>query len=633
MAGLKNIIARIKALVTADNKQFKKTMGDTRQEAKKTGKSTGESFKKMSGVIKAAAGAAIIAIGTKMVGAIVKLNKSMALMSFKATAVFGLYRKDVEAMAEDTAASMGLTKTEFINAAAGIQDLLIPIGFARKEATEMTKEMIALSGAMSTWTGGTQSAAQVGNIFAKAILGEREQLKTLGIAISEAEVKSRLLEKGQDRATGATLAQAKAQATLELITEKSTDAQIAFAENQDNVVITSAMVGANLRGIAENITSILAPALEGGTKLLADMTSQLKQMSDEAALIATSDLLTTWEKWQFRLAGLTGGMAGMIKQAELMGIAMSGTAFDAIVDELLNMDGTLEQVEKALAQFGEKAIQHGIDYFNAQKKLRERDEKETAAAESQAQGERLEENQRFYWALEGALMAHNEVMKGLWSESNNAQSIALNQANEGLEEHHTNLGLIIGDLAATLPMIQANTTAQEEASDKRQLAIQSWNDLFDSIGMAGELMNAVSMSMVRASEETGASFADVAKAGLNSARMLIKAYIAEGIAAAVKSALITIPFPFNVIAAGLAGGGAAALFGKLVPSFAEGGMVTGPTLAMVGDNPSGKEMIIPWEKLGEFGGGEVNVVGVLKGTDLYLQNQRFSEKLARTGRT
>ena len=223
-------------------------------------------------------------------------------------------------------------------------------------------------------------------------------------------------------------------------------------------------------------------------------------------------------------------------------------------------------------------------------------------------------------------------MKGLWSESNNAQSIALNQANEGLEEHHTNLGLIIGDLAATLPMIQATTTAQEEASDKRQLAIQSWNDLFDSIGMAGELMNAVSMSMVRASEETGASFADVAKAGLNSARMLIKAYISEGVAAAVKSALINVPFPFNVIAAGLAGGGAAALFGKLVPSFAEGGMVTGPTLAMVGDNPSGKEMIIPWEKLGELGGGEVNVVGVLKGTDMYLQNQRFSEKLARTGR-
>jgi hypothetical protein len=632
MAGLTNIIARIKALITADNKDFKKKMSDTERTAKKTGKSTQNSFKQMGNTIKTAMSAAIVLVGTKMVGALHKLTKEMGLMSFKATAVFGLYRKDVEAMAEDTAASMGLTKTEFVNAAAGIQDLLIPIGFARKEATGMTKDMIALSGALSTWTGGTQSAADVGNIFAKAMLGEREQLKTLGIAISEAEVKMRLAEKGQDKLTGSTLAQAKAQATLELITEKSTDAQAAFAEEQDNVVITSAQVGANLRSVAENISVILAPALEGGTKLLADMTSELKQMSDEAALISQSDLLTTWEKWQFRLAGLTGGASGMIKQMELLGIAASATEFDAIVDELLNMDGTLEQVEKSLAQFGDMAVQHGIDYFNEQKKLRERDEEETAAAEKQAQTERLQTTQQFYWALEGALMAHNDEMKGLWTEANNAQALALQQSSEALEEYHNNLGLILEQQPLMLPIIEATTTAQEAQREQMQMAVQDWNDLFNAIGMTGELMGAVSMSMVRASEKTGASFADVAKAGLNSARRLIKAYIAEGVAAAVKSALVNVPFPFNAIAAGLAGGGAAALFGRLVPSFAEGGMVTGPTLALVGDNPSGKEMIIPWEKLGELGGGAVEVTGVLKGTDMYLQNKRFSEKLARTGR-
>ena len=35
-------------------------------------------------------------------------------------------------------------------------------------------------------------------------------------------------------------------------------------------------------------------------------------------------------------------------------------------------------------------------------------------------------------------------------------------------------------------------------------------------------------------------------------------------------------------------------------SFAKGGMVTGKTLATVGDNPSGKEAIIPFERMGEF---------------------------------
>ncbi|MEO1258850.1 MAG: phage tail length tape measure family protein [Bacteroidota bacterium] len=49
---------------------------------------------------------------------------------------------------------------------------------------------------------------------------------------------------------------------------------------------------------------------------------------------------------------------------------------------------------------------------------------------------------------------------------------------------------------------------------------------------------------------------------------------------------------------------------KSVPAFAAGGIVTGETLAMVGDNPSGKEMILPLEKAPEVFG---NVLGSMGG--------------------
>jgi len=59
-----------------------------------------------------------------------------------------------------------------------------------------------------------------------------------------------------------------------------------------------------------------------------------------------------------------------------------------------------------------------------------------------------------------------------------------------------------------------------------------------------------------------------------------------------------------------------------IPRLAEGGIVTGPTLAMIGDNPSGKEAVVPLEKAGEmgFGGGgnttiNINVGGVTDRTD------------------
>ena len=60
------------------------------------------------------------------------------------------------------------------------------------------------------------------------MLGEREQLKSLGISITEADVKQRLLKMGMEDLTGVQLQQAKATATQQLIFEKSTDAQAAF---------------------------------------------------------------------------------------------------------------------------------------------------------------------------------------------------------------------------------------------------------------------------------------------------------------------------------------------------------------------------------------------------------------------
>ena len=66
------------------------------------------------------------------------------------------------------------------------------------------------------------------------------------------------------------------------------------------------------------------------------------------------------------------------------------------------------------------------------------------------------------------------------------------------------------------------------------------------------------------------------------------------------------PFPLNLAAIGsgvgavLSGIGQAKAVLSGAPAFAEGGMVTGPMMAMVGDNPSGKEAIIPFEKMGKF---------------------------------
>ena len=123
----------------------------------------------------------------------------------------------------------------------------------------------------------------------------------------------------------------------------------------------------------------------------------------------------------------------------------------------------------------------------------------------------------------------------------------------------------------------------------------------------------------------------------------IDTFLAEAIAALVSSAIKSAAAagPGALALAPVLGSAASALvkglFASQVPAFAEGGAVIGgPTLALLGDNPSGKEMVVPFEKLPQFlnmfdqkNATDVHVTGVLQGRDIYLsatKSQRTAQR-------
>jgi hypothetical protein len=111
---------------------------------------------------------------------------------------------------------------------------------------------------------------------------------------------------------------------------------------------------------------------------------------------------------------------------------------------------------------------------------------------------------------------------------------------------------------------------------------------------------------------------------------MIKKLIAAALAAAALAAAITIAFGGNFANIGKLFGGAknfgqlfGGLFGEMsgIPGLAEGGIVTGPTLAMVGEG-RGPEAVIPLDRLHEFAGGGVQVYGRIQGADILLSSER-----------
>lgn len=251
--------------VVGDAAKFKRATGDAAEEAEKSSKRMSAAFK-VAALAAAAIAAAVVAVGFE----VFKAGAQYEAMDAKAQTVFGDQIDTVKKWATANAAAMGLTAREATGLAANMGDLLVPMGFTREQAAAMSIDIVGLSGALSEWSGGTRSAAEVSAILQKALLGEREGLKELGISITEADVQARLLANGQNELTGAALAQAKAQATQQLIIEKSTDAQAAYEKGTAKGLRTQAEMTAKLNEVKEMLITHLYPVVMKVATFFAD---------------------------------------------------------------------------------------------------------------------------------------------------------------------------------------------------------------------------------------------------------------------------------------------------------------------------------------------------------------------------
>jgi hypothetical protein len=165
------------------------------------------------------------------------------------------------------------------------------------------------------------------------------------------------------------------------------------------------------------------------------------------------------------------------------------------------------------------------------------------------------------------------------------------------------------------------TMDQEEAFENMD---ESSDGFFRKMAMWQEAVSQVGTALSQAFEAalfSGENFFKVMG-------QFIENFIKKMIAAALASALLTIIF-----------GGSAAMFGGAfksimgfgsldgIPQLAEGGIVTRPTLALIGE--AGPEAVVPLKNGGGMGGFEVTTVRV-EGADLLLAIQRTQRNQGRT---
>lgn len=244
----------------------------------------------------------VVDFGKEMYG----LGQELDVYDKKASTVFEGGADLVRAWADQNNEAMGLSKEKLTGLAAGFGDLLKPMGFTAEQAGKMSTEVVGLSGALSAWSGGQTSAAEVSDILAKAMLGETDGLKQLGISISQDEVNTRLARDGKDKLTGSLLAQAKATATQQLIMEKSTDAQKAWADGSMDGIKNSNTLTATFEQLKATLAEKLMPIFQRVTSwIVAEAIPFLGRLFESGKALwnewapAIGDAITTiWAKAQ-----------------------------------------------------------------------------------------------------------------------------------------------------------------------------------------------------------------------------------------------------------------------------------------------------------------------------------------------
>lgn len=190
---------------------------------------------------------------------------------------------------------------------------------------------------------------------------------------------------------------------------------------------------------------------------------------------------------------------------------------------------------------------------------------------------------------------------------------------------------------AIMPMTDAQIAVGTAAFDMSNNMTQAINNAAVSfIGGFGEMLGAMAVG--------GASMTDLGTFVLQSfaglltqlGHIAIETGVALlGIRAAIESLNPAIAIAGGIALLALAG----AVKGSLsktadtnIPMMAEGGIVTGPTLAMIGEG-RGPEAVIPLDKLHGFmnGGGaqNINVTGRIQGSDILLSQERATRERSR----
>ena len=250
----------------------------------------------------------------------------------KFDAVFSDVLKKANITAKNISKDFGLSAFEAKKLLSGTGDLLVGFGFTGEAALGMSKQVNELAADLASFQNLQGGVTRASESLTKALLGERESIKSLGISILEEDVKARMKQLILvDKMKFASLRQAKAVATLQLAFEQSSKAVGDFNRTQDEAANKGKVGLSSFKDLRIAIGSNLLPTV---IKFWNAVTPIIRQMTDWVE--NNKDLTKTFLKVALAIATIgpiliiLGSLVGFLGLVAA-GAAAIGVPFLAVV--------------------------------------------------------------------------------------------------------------------------------------------------------------------------------------------------------------------------------------------------------------------------------------------------------------
>lgn len=315
-------------------------------------------FKTAEGSLLAVGGGMVIVGGiiTVISGKLLKMASDAEETSSKFATVFRDVSDESEAMAKNLSRNYGLSSTAAKKMLGDTGDLLTGFGFTGEAALDLSSEVNKLAVDLASFTnfsGGAEGASQA---LTKALLGERESVKALGISILEEDVKAKMALMTKQGMTFETERQAKAYATLLIAQEQSKNAIGDFERTSESFANQQRILNARLGDMAVILGEKILPI---GTKVLSWAIKIVEKLTDwaERHPILTGILV------KFAAAlGLLVGTGGMLILGALAFIKMAG-AIKTSIEFYRSLSGVLPLVTAKVWAFTAAILANPITWW------------------------------------------------------------------------------------------------------------------------------------------------------------------------------------------------------------------------------------------------------------------------------